>query len=68
MSDHVRVDWESLRAARLKYRAAVVKAEKQSGQPLVHTLYKLGSFLDDALHGAFSAADERAPDHPPEDP
>jgi hypothetical protein len=62
VADTIRVDWESLRAARLKYRAAVVKAEKQPGQPLVHTLYKLGIFLDEALHGAFRMADERAPD------
>lgn len=62
MPDTTRIDYESLRAARLKYRAAVVKAEKQPGQPLVHTLYKLGIFLDEALYGAFRAMDDRAPD------
>ena len=65
MADTTRIDYESLRAARLKYRAAVVKAEKQDGTPLVHTLYKLGIFLDEALYGAFRAMDERAPDSPP---
>lgn len=64
MPDTTRVDYESLRAARQKYRAAVVKAEKQPGQPLVHTLYKLGMFLDEALYGAFQAMDDRAPDTP----
>jgi hypothetical protein len=62
--DTIRVDWESMRAARLKYRAAVVKAEKQPGAPLVHTLYKLGQFLDEATHGAFRASEYRAPDTP----
>jgi hypothetical protein len=66
MSDTVRVDYESLRAARLKYRKAVVEAERLPASVkrdnLVHTLYKLGSFLDDALSGAFRAMDDRAPD------
>lgn len=63
--DTIRVDFESLRAARLKYRKAVVGAEKiggAKGDNLVHTLYKLGSFLDDATNGAFRAMDDRAPD------
>lgn len=70
MSDTIRVDYESLRAARLKYRKAVVEAEKIAGvkgENLVHTLYKLGSFLDEALYGAFRAMDERAPDTLPEE-
>ena len=65
MADWTRVDYESLKAARLKYRAAVVQAERQPGQPLVHTLYKLGQFLDEALYGAFRASENEAPDFPP---
>lgn len=61
-NDYTRIDYQSMKAARQKYRAAVVKAEKQPGQPLVHTLYKLGQFLDEATYGAFRASEEQAPD------
>lgn len=68
MSDTVRVDWESLRAARLKYRTLVRQLEegKRPHDDILHPAYKLGQFLDEALYGAFAAADERAPDTLPE--
>lgn len=70
MADTTRVDYESLRAARLKYRRAVVEAERLphgvKRDNLIHTLYKLGSFLDEALYRSFSAMDDRIPDAPPE--
>lgn len=62
MADMLRVDWEALKAARVKYRRVVVDAEH--GQANLHAAYKLGQFLDEALHGAFSAADARVPDAP----
>ncbi len=65
----MRVDWESLKAARSKYRKAVGEAEcladERERANLTHTLSKLGIFLDEALHGAFGAADTRVPDTAP---
>ena len=59
MADTLRVDWQSLRAARLKYRRLVIDAER--GKANLHAAYKLGQFLDEALNGAFRVADERMP-------
>ena len=66
MSDRTRVDYESLRAARLKYRQLVRQIEegKRPHNDLLHPAYKLGQFLDEALYGAFRAMDDRAPDTP----
>ena len=58
MADQIRVDWQAMSAARRKYRQAVQEAEKRDAG-LTHSLYKLGSFLDEATHGAFSADDMR---------
>lgn len=69
MTDTTRIDWESMRAARQKYRQAVCEAERVQHKPdrkdLEHTLSKLGMFLDEATYGAFRASEDRAPDTPP---
>ena len=66
MNDYTRVDWQALRAARQKCRKITVEAEKSGNGDLVHTAYKLGQFLTDALPDAWQAAEDRAPDFPPE--
>lgn len=58
----VAVDVEALRAARVKYRRVVIDAER--GRSDLHTAYKLGQFLDDALGPLWRAMDERTPDFP----
>ncbi|HTZ63503.1 MAG TPA: hypothetical protein VMB51_05310 [Solirubrobacteraceae bacterium] len=53
--DTLRVEWESLKAAERKLKQATREAERlggRHGENLTHTLYKLGSFLDDGLCGA----------------
>lgn len=70
MADTTRIDWESMRAARQKYRKAVREADRLSDPAeradLTHTLSKLGMFLDEATYRAFSASEDRAPDTVPE--
>lgn len=69
MPDTIRVDFESLRAARRKYRTLVRQIEegKRPHSDLIHPAYKLGQFLNEALYGAFSAVDASVPDAPPQD-
>lgn len=64
MADTIRVDWEYLRDARRKYRQLVREIEqgKDHQTHLLHSAYKLGSFLDEALGGAFRASEDRMPD------
>jgi hypothetical protein len=64
--EHVKVDVESLRAARMKYRRVVRQLEegKRPHDDILHPAYKLGQFLDDALGPIWRAMDERAPDYP----
>ena len=67
MGDFVKVDWQALEAARRKYRQLNVEIEKRRDHAdLQHTSYKLGMFLDEALHGAFKLSEQKAPDAPPE--
>lgn len=65
--DTVRVDHESLRAAKMKYRTLVVQLEqgKRTHNDILHPAYKLGQFLTEALGVAWTHADERVPDTPP---
>lgn len=56
MSDYTRVDWQSLRAARQKCRKITIEAERSGNGDLLHTAYKLGSFLSEALPDATLAA------------
>jgi hypothetical protein len=57
----IRVDWQALKAAERKLRKVTVEAEKLEDPTeranMTHTAYKLGSFLDEALHGALSKLD-----------
>lgn len=64
MPETIRVDWEYLQSARRKYRQLVgeIEAGADHHAKLEHTASKLGTFLDTALYGAFSAADAKAPD------
>ena len=63
MADYTRVDWEMLRAAKAKCRQITREAEtRKDHQSMVHTAYKLGAFLTEALPDAWPAADVRAPD------
>jgi hypothetical protein len=62
--DTIRVDHEALRAAKLKYRTLVKQAERGTGD--VHTAYKLGIFLTEALGVAWDEADTHVPDSPPD--
>jgi hypothetical protein len=59
--DTLRVDWEALKAAKAKLRKLTVEAENATDPGdranMTHTAYKLGSFLDEALHGALSKLD-----------
>jgi hypothetical protein len=64
-SDFTRVDWDALDSARKKCRKITVEAERSGNQDLVHTAYKLGSFLTKALPDAWQIAEDRAPDFPP---
>jgi hypothetical protein len=65
-ADHIPVDLDYLANARRKYRQLVREIEQGRGHTdLLHSAYKLGSFLDEAMRGAFSACEERAPDFPP---
>lgn len=68
MTDRIRVDLADLGDARRKYRQLVREIEQGKGHQthLLHSAYKLGQFLDEAMFGAFSASEERAPDYPPE--
>ena len=55
VTDTVRVEWESLKAAERKLKKATREAEQIGGlhgENITHTLYKLGSFLDEGLCGA----------------
>lgn len=67
--DTIRVDHDSLRAAKQKYRTLVVQLEKGQRSPsdMLHPAYKLGQFLEDALGVAWREAETRAPDTPPEE-
>jgi len=65
VADYTRVDWQSLRAARQKCRKITVEAERSGNGDLVHTAYKLGQFLTDALPDAWPVAEDRAPDFVP---
>lgn len=67
--DMTRVDHESLRAAKMKYRQVVVQLEEgtRSHSDILHPVYKLGEFLSEALGPAWTAADDRAPDSLPND-
>lgn len=71
MGETISVDWDALKAARLKLRKAIIESEQLSDEHersnLTHTTYKLGSFLDQALHGAISALDALSalPDNEP---
>lgn len=60
--DTVRVDWDSLKAAKAKLRKATAEAERLTDEieraNLTHSLYKCGSFLNEALDGALSKLDE----------
>ena len=67
MPDTIRVDHDSLRAAKLKYRTLVRQLEAGDRTPsdMLHPAYKLGQFLTEALGVAWAAADlrvEEAPD------
>jgi hypothetical protein len=64
MTDFTRVDWQALKAARQKCRKITVEAEKSGNGDLLHTAYKLGSFLSEALPDAWQAADDHVPDFP----
>lgn len=70
MPDTIRIDWEYMRDARRKYRQLVREIEQGKGHQthLLHSAYKLGSFLDTAMNGAFSASEDRTPDYPGEVP
>ena len=61
MGDMIRVEWDSLKAAKAKLRKATVEAEKLKDPTargnMTHTLYKLGSFLDEATCGALRKLD-----------
>jgi hypothetical protein len=65
--DFTRVNWDALNSARKKCRKLTVEAEKSGNQDLIHTAYKLGSFLTEALPDAWPAAEDKAPDFPPEE-
>lgn len=62
VTDTIRVDWDALKAAKAKLRKATGEAERLRGDTeranLTHSLYKCGSFLDEALNGALSKLDE----------
>ena len=68
--DTTRLDWESMREARRKYRQAVREAERLGDgcerANRTHTLSKLGMFLDEATYGAFAASEDCAPDALPQ--
>lgn len=66
MADFTQVDWQALKAARQKCRKITVEAEKSGDGDLVHTAYKLGQFLTEALPAAWQSAEDRVPDYPPE--
>lgn len=66
MADYTRVRWDMLRAARLKCRQNVREAQRSGDSDRIHTAYKLSSFLADALPDAWSAAEVKVPDVPPE--
>lgn len=58
MPDSTRVDWDSLKAARAKLRKITREAEALKDPTeranMTHTAYKLASFLDEGLCGAFA--------------
>ena len=62
MSDTIHIDWDSLKAAKAKLRKLTSEAERAKDPTesanMTHTAYKLGSFLDEALQGAFSKLDQ----------
>lgn len=66
-NDFTRVNWQALSSAHKKCRKITVEAERSGNQDLVHTAYKLGAFLTEALPDAWELAEERAPDFPPEE-
>jgi hypothetical protein len=59
MPDTVRVEWESLKAAKAKLRKITREAEALTDPTeranMTHTAYKLGSFLNDGLYGLLAA-------------
>lgn len=69
MADFVKVDHESLRAAHQKYRRVVIQLEegRRPHNDILHPAYKLGQFLSEALGVAWTEAETRVPDAPPDD-
>jgi hypothetical protein len=61
MTDTIRIDWESMSAARRKYLQMCRQLEegKRPHDDILHAAWKLGQFLDDATYRAFSADDVR---------
>lgn len=62
--DFVKVDHESLRDAKHKYRTLVKQLEegKRTHSDILHPAYKLGQFLTEALGVAWTDSDNRIPD------
>lgn len=65
MSATTRVDFDALKAAKSKLRTLTKKAEATGDPGMVHTAYKLGQFLNEALPNAWPLA-EKVPDSPPD--
>lgn len=62
--DTVKVDHESLKAAKQKYRTIVKQLEEgtRTHSDILHPVYKLGAFLSEALGIAWTEADNKIPD------
>jgi hypothetical protein len=58
--DTIKIDHESLRAAKQKYRMVVIQLEeRRHPDDVLHPAYKLGQFLTEALGSAWADADEK---------